>query len=83
MTDQRIVAFGAGKRQLVNLPFTDERVPQVNFSVKNDRVLSIQNDASLFQPTWSGSWEIRFVTDQAQELYERIQESIKRATPTR
>lgn len=77
ISDQRIVAFGSDKEQLVHVPFSDQRLQQVNFMMKNERILIIQsNEASFFQPRSSGGWEIRFKTDHAPEILRRIQATI-------
>ena len=57
----------------VNVPFTDERIRQLQISVEGDRLL-IAFDPKLFHDNWSGTIEYRFRTAQAAEMIKCIQD---------
>lgn len=77
VTDQRIVAYAFKKRQ-VNVPFTDNRIQETQFTVEGE-YLVMTMDAGLFQPTWSGTLEYKFCTLSAQKLVTRIETSITKS----
>jgi hypothetical protein len=58
----------------IDVPFTDERIKKMEFSVDDGRLL-IAFDASLFRPSWSGRLEYRFKTPAAQKAVDAIQEA--------
>ena len=72
----RLVAYRYGKR-LVNVPWDDPRVRQITFSVPEPGCLSLAYDASLFQPAWTGSIEIRFTTADAERALTAIEAGIR------
>ena len=84
VTDQRLVFLAEGWHrghkfsQMVDQPLTDERWSRVTFAIHpptpktQTTVLVIQYDAGLFQPSWSGSMELQFTTERAQEILHRI-----------
>ena len=57
----------------VNVPFTDERIQQLQISVEGDRLL-IAFDPKLFHDNWSGTIEYRFRTPQAAEMIKWIRD---------
>jgi hypothetical protein len=84
VTDSRIVAYAFRKCQ-VHAAFYDDRTKQIEFSVVNDGngsssnpkpVMSIRLDASLFHPKWSGTIEIRFRTNNADQICKRVRSGI-------
>src|ERR1041385_8057364 len=72
VTNVRLVALMYGSFA-VNVPFTDERIRQLQISVEGDRLL-ISFDAKLFHDNWSGTIEYRFRTPQAAEMIKWIQD---------
>lgn len=75
VTNNRIVAYRQRSR-LVNIPFDDPRIGQMEFSGQNQDCLSIRHDASLFHPSWTGDIEIRFTTIDAQYMLSLIESGI-------
>jgi hypothetical protein len=63
VTNNRLVAL-MFSNFAVNVPFTDERIRQLQISVEGDRLL-IAFDPKLFHDNWSGMIEYRFRTPQA------------------
>ena len=63
VTNNRLVALMYSSFA-VNVPFTDERIRQLQISVEGDRLL-IAFDPKLFHDNWSGTIEYRFRTPQA------------------
>jgi|Transcript_16921 hypothetical protein len=67
---------------VVNVPFTDKRLSQMQMSVdeaaKTMPILVIKWDASLFESTWSGSMTLKIKTKQAQEFLNIIQAPIQK-----
>jgi hypothetical protein len=72
VTNIRLVGL-MSSRFAVDVPFTDERIRQLQISRDRDRLL-IALDASLFHDDWSGAIEYRFQTSQAAEIIKWIQE---------
>lgn len=77
-----------GGECLINVPWTDGRLREMKFSVKptnktKSSVLVIDWDASLFQPTWSGSMSLRLQTEQAHQFLETIQAQIAKTQDDR
>src|SRR4051812_21042180 len=72
VTNIRLVAL-MSSRFVVDVPFTDERIRQLQISRDRDRLL-IALDAGLFHDDWSGAIEYRFQTSQATEIIKWIQE---------
>ncbi|BCM93009.1 hypothetical protein IAD21_04896 [Abditibacteriota bacterium] len=71
LTQIRLLAY-EGSKPMIDVPLTDERLHQMNFTVENTETLCIAFDAALFQPTWSGQLEYRFHTPQAQRFIELL-----------
>ena len=59
----------------IDVPFTDERIRKMQFSVEGERLL-ISFDAGLFQPSWSGTLEYRFLVPNAASYVAAIQQEI-------
>lgn len=93
VSKNRFITTAFGKQQMY-LEFSDERIHKVTFSVLHEDEsfysdtrytnhviprLSIKADASFFNPLYQGEIEIRFRTDEADELYRRIQSGISMA----
>ena len=55
----------------VNVPFTNERIRQLQISVEGNRLL-IAFDPKLFHDNWSGMIEYRFRTSQAADMIKWI-----------
>lgn len=70
VTKMRVFAMSYGKLA-INVPFSDEQVNKMHFSVEDGRLL-VAFDAGLFQPTWSGQLEYRFTTAQAEKFVSAI-----------
>ena len=75
VTKTRVWATAFGK-QAINVPFSDERIRAMQFSVDDQSSLLVAFDASLFQPTWSGQLEYRFSTPRPQEFVDAISREV-------
>jgi hypothetical protein len=69
LTKTRLLAL-KGSSPIINVPFADERLRQMNFSLEGEKTLLVSFDANLFQPEWSGTIEYRFKTSQARRILE-------------
>jgi hypothetical protein len=69
ITNVRLVGL-MGSRFAVNVPFTDERIRQLQLSKDRDRLV-IAFDASLFHADWS---EYRYHTSQAADIIKWTQD---------
>lgn len=67
LTKTRLLAL-KGSSPIIDVPFTDERLRRMRFSLEGERTLLVAFDANLFQPEWSGEIEYRFKTPQARRL---------------
>ena len=67
LTKTRLLAL-KGSSPIIDVPFTDERLRQMKFSLEGEKTLLVAFDANLFQPEWSGEIEYRFKTSQARRL---------------
>ena len=73
VSNERIVGYRGGAR-LINLPWTDGRAAQVQFSILNSSILVVKVDPKLFNPTWSGRVEYHFdLGNHAHQWLNRIQ----------
>jgi hypothetical protein len=72
VTDVRLVGLMYG-RFVVDVPFTDERIRQLQIARERDRLL-IAFDASLFHDDWAGTIEYRFQTSEPAEIIKWIQD---------
>ena len=70
VTNTRLVAL-MYSNFAVNVPFTDERIRQLQISVEGDRLL-IAFDPKLFHDNWSGTIEYRFRTEHAVDMLKWI-----------
>ncbi|MGI8788311.1 MAG: hypothetical protein ACR2HG_11180 [Pyrinomonadaceae bacterium] len=75
LTQKRILVL-KGSNPIIDVPLTDERLKQMNFSIENETTLLVRFDANLFQPEWSGAIEYRFKTAKAKEFLQKINESL-------
>ena len=75
VTNRRFAAFN-GENTIIDVPFTDERIRQIAFSVEADGTLLAAFDASLFHDDWSGSLEYRFRTELSAAIIEEIKSRI-------
>ncbi|MBI2481561.1 MAG: hypothetical protein HYV60_23840, partial [Planctomycetia bacterium] len=64
VSKSRVVAYRF-RTCLVNVPFDDPRIRQIQWTVEPQNCLVLTFDAALFQPTWSGQIEIRLATEDA------------------
>ncbi len=71
LTKMRLLAL-KGSSPIINVPFTDERLREMKFSLEGEKTLLVAFDANLFQPEWSGEIEYRFKTSQAQRFLESL-----------
>jgi hypothetical protein len=72
LTKLRLVAIAFGNF-LINVPLTDERLHQMNYSAEGNGAFCVAFDASLFHADWSGTIEYRFKTEEAKRLVEMLQ----------
>jgi len=77
LTGERLLAFQYA-RPIIDVPLTDERFHQLDFSVGSEGALTIAFDASLFRSFWSGSLEYRFYTPLAPDFFNRLTAEQKR-----
>ena len=77
VTQKRVVAY-RNRKCLVNVPWDDPRVRQIKFSVPYPGCLSLAYEASLFQPIWAGSIEIRFTTADAEHALMAIEAGLRK-----
>lgn len=73
LTQVRLVALRYAS-PIINVPWTDERMRRIQFSVEKGDTLRVFFDAALFHDDWSGTIEYRFHTEQAQVLLDRLRE---------
>jgi len=71
MTKLRFVGV-AYSTFLINVPFSDQRIRAMHYSIEADDVFTVTFDAALFHADWSGTIEYRFKTAEAQRLLERL-----------
>ncbi|CAN5419003.1 hypothetical protein BH10ACI2_BH10ACI2_05560 [soil metagenome] len=71
VTNKRLAAYN-GENPVIDVPFSDERLKQIAFSVEPSGALLAAFDASLFHDDWTGSLEYRFKTPLAQEMVDKI-----------
>jgi hypothetical protein len=76
MTGTRLLGFRHSSK-IVDVPFSDARFRELNFSVDAGGALLVAFDASLFQKDWSGNIEYRFFTPRAQDFHARLIEKQK------
>jgi hypothetical protein len=71
LTKTRLLAL-KGSGPIIDVPFADERLRRMKFSLEGEKTLLVAFDANLFQPEWSGEIEYRFKTSQARRLLELL-----------
>lgn len=72
LTKTRLLAFQYS-HPIINIPYSDQRFRQLNFSLEDPETLLAAFDASLFHNDWSGNIEYRFKTPEAQSFLQHIQ----------
>ena len=75
ITKVRLVALQYSS-PAINVPFSDERIRRLRFSLEGDDTLLVAFDPSLFHNDWSGTMEYRFPTPHARALLETLRERI-------
>jgi hypothetical protein len=75
ITRVRLVALQNGGLA-INVPFTDERIRSLRFSVERTDTLLVAFDASLFHADWSGTMEYRFRNTEAEVFVAKLRERI-------
>jgi hypothetical protein len=75
LTQIRLVAFRYSE-PIIDVPFTDERIHSLQFSLAESDALQVVFDASLFHDDWSGTIEYQFRTPQAQVLLSMLRERV-------
>jgi hypothetical protein len=75
LTNTRLLAL-AYSNPIIDVPLTDERFRQLQFSLEEAGTMLVAFDASLFHDDWSGTIEYRFQTPQAQSLLEKLRERL-------
>jgi len=75
LTQVRLVSLRSSS-PIVDVPFTDERIRRMKFSVEKEDTLLVAFDPSLFHPGWSGTIEYRFRTTQAPAFLEKLRERL-------
>lgn len=76
LTGKRILAL-KGSSPIIDVPFRDERLREMKFSLEGEKTLLVAFDANLFQPEWSGAIEYRFKTAKAKEFLQKLNELTK------
>ena len=71
LTKTRLLAL-KGSSPIIDVPFTDERLRQMKFSLEGEKTLLVAFDANLFQPEWSGEIEYRFKTSRAKRFLDSL-----------
>lgn len=71
LTRTRLLGFRYSS-PIIDVPFSDARFRQLNFSVENGAALLVAFDAALFHNDWSGNIEYRFQTQFAQAFHEEL-----------
>jgi hypothetical protein len=71
LTDVRLLGL-ANSETIIDVPWTDPRLRQMQFSIEGDDVLNVAFDAALFRDDWSGAVEYRFLTAQARDFKEML-----------
>ena len=76
LTEKNLVAL-KGSNPIIDVPLTDARLRQINFSLEGEKTLLVAFAANLFQPDWSGEIEYRFHTTQARRFLQKLSEATK------
>jgi hypothetical protein len=75
LTQVRLVSLQSSS-PTIDVPFTDERIRSMRFSVEGQDTLLVAFDPSLFHPGWSGTMEYRFRTSEAAAFLEKLRERL-------
>jgi hypothetical protein len=73
LTQTRLLALSYAN-PIINVPFTDQRIGAMRFTLEDGPALSVGFDAALFHTDWSGTIEYRFRTEQAQRCLELLRQ---------
>jgi hypothetical protein len=73
VTEVRLLGL-SHSRTIIDVPFTDQRLRRMQFSVEGNEVLLVVFDAALFHDDWSGSIEYRFRTPLAHDFVRMVRE---------
>jgi hypothetical protein len=71
LTGTRLLGFQYSS-PMIDVPLTDARFRQLNFSVEKRDTLLVAFDASLFHNDWSGNIEYRFQTQFAPDFFDKL-----------
>lgn len=71
LTKTRLLAL-KGSNPIINVPFTDERLRKMKFSLEGEKTLLVAFDANLFHSDWSGEIEYRFKTSKSREILQKL-----------
>jgi hypothetical protein len=74
LTNARLIAFQYALKE-IDVPLSDARFAELNFSVEEDGALLVAFDASLFLDQTTGNLEYRFYTPLARQFLEKIEGS--------
>ena len=72
LTKETFLAFNFSN-PVIGIPWSDEKLKELNCSLENENVLCVQYDASTFNDEWSGDIEVRFRTPLAAQILEVIE----------
>lgn len=72
ITKTRLLAKSYANKA-INIPFADERIRSMKFTIEDGPKFCTFFEASLFHPDWSGHLEFRFKTPDAQQFLDEIQ----------
>lgn len=75
ISEKRMVGY-AFRKKIIHLPFDEPQAKSIKFSCVNGKVLVMAFDPAVFNPKHSGSMEIRFHFDRAQEAYGIIKDLV-------
>lgn len=71
ITQTRLLATSYANKA-INVPFDDERIQSMKFTVEDGPKFCSFFEASLFHENWSGQLEFRFRTPDAQQFLDEI-----------
>jgi hypothetical protein len=61
---------------IIDVPFSDKRIKQMNFSVDGSDTLVVAFDAALFRDDWTGAIDYRSHTRQASNFLKMLGERV-------
>ena len=80
-TNKRIIGL-RGRKFIINIPFADVRIKEVNFSLDEANNLIVSFDPSLFNDDCSGQVEYKFASEQAKNIVDKLSD-IQRNLPNK